>query len=289
MTHLRSLLSRLRPGGYVTPIPGDSAGHLHLGPSGIKLRHNLRRHLLRATDNGRQIRAVTASQFSPSVEWLRERTAGLGGAKEGGMFNVVLGDDDAEENEVAEYALSAEDCKNEITMSSAGRSRFEMLTFLPKEEWKSSYQDLLRSRRVLWKRLLFDPWSVKVELSNAATETPSAEVFCAFRNQRLGFTDERGLKMEDIRMMRPDVVDERFPLSPAVHAEFRVVSTSSDLDLSSLSILMDSVRKRKFMDSTRLGKLLRLNQRALICNAKNHIFDAALLFKCNNLCLFVIT
>ena len=113
--------------------------------------------------------------------------------------------------------------------------------------WNFSFQDFLRSRRQFWKRLFFDPGTnLSVFEHEPNGTTPSAKIATKWTDDDFS----SNLTLESIRLVDksdlPDCVDPDL---------VRMVKTESNLNSGTASILLTSVRKRLFLNSTRLGKM----------------------------------
>ena len=134
-------------------------------------------------------------------------------------------------------------------------------TILPlnseKGKWTFAYQDLLRSRRKWWKRYFFDPSSVEVTESDARTEAPKASIAATFQGQNFDLSNN--LILENIRMLdKHEIPNLDVQLSDKVETEalaehFKVVETSCYISNGCVALILDSVRKRLFLDSTRIA------------------------------------
>lgn len=123
--------------------------------------------------------------------------------------------------------------------------------------WNFSFQDFLRSRRQFWKRLFFDPGSnLSVFEHDPNGATPSAKIASKWSENDFSFN----LTLESIRLVDksdlPDCVDPD---------RVRMVKTESNLNAGTASILLTSVRKRLFLNSTRLGTIANSIEGKLMC------------------------
>ncbi len=136
---------------------------------------------------------------------------------------------------------------------------FTSYTFLSSfnGRWNFSFQDFLRSRRQFWKRLFFDPGSnLSVFEHDPNGTTPSAKIASKWSENDFSFN----LTLESIRLVDksdlPDCVDPD---------RVRMVKTESNLNAGTASILLTSVRKRLFLNSTRLGTIANSIEEKLMC------------------------
>ena len=134
-------------------------------------------------------------------------------------------------------------------------------TILPlhseKGKWTFAYQDLLRSRRKWWKRYFFNPSSIEVTDTDARTEAPKASIKATFEGQNFDLSNN--LTLENIRMLDKHEIPEldiqyNDEIKKETLAEnFKIIETSCYLSSGCVALMLDSVRKRLFLDSTRIA------------------------------------
>ena len=157
--------------------------------------------------------------------------------------------------------------KYSIRVSNARKEEINVSTFLfysllpyhsERGKWTFAYQDLLRTRRKWWKKYFFNPSSVEVTETDAPTEAPKALIAANFEGQNFDLSNH--LTLETIRMLDKDEVPEltlesetKGSKSTKLRDNFKVVETCCHISNGCTSLLLDSVRKRLFLDSTRLA------------------------------------
>ena len=134
-------------------------------------------------------------------------------------------------------------------------------TILPlhseKGKWTFAYQDLLRSRRKWWKRYFFNPSSIEVTDTDARTEAPKASIKATFEGQNFDLSNN--LTLENIRMLDKHeipMVDIQYngnAKTESLADNFKVVETSCYISNGCVALMLDSVRKRLFLESTRIA------------------------------------
>ena len=113
-----------------------------------------------------------------------------------------------------------------------------------------SFQDYFRTRRQFWKKLFFDPATTLnfVETDSNGT-TPFAKI-----ESKVSDSSEN-LTVETIRLS--DESETAAKVFESDESSFvRMVESKSYLNAAAAAILLTSVRKRIFLNSTRLGKFL---------------------------------
>ena len=125
-------------------------------------------------------------------------------------------------------------------------------------KWTFVYQDLLRTRRKWWKRHFFNPSSVEVTETDARTDAPKASIAANFEGQNFDLSNN--LTLESIRMLNKDEIPElmietetQTGKSKSLTDKFKVVETRCNISNGCISLMLDSVRRRLFLDSTRLA------------------------------------
>ena len=124
-------------------------------------------------------------------------------------------------------------------------------------KWTFAYQDLLRMRRKWWKKYFFNPSSIEVTETDPRTESPKAAITANFEGQNFDFSNN--LTLETIRMLDKYEVPKLTIESEASESTknlvdaFKIVETCSYMSNGCIALLLDSVRKRLFLDSTRLA------------------------------------
>lgn len=105
------------------------------------------------------------------------------------------------------------------------------------DKWKWRYNDFLRLRRRFWKNFLVNPASVLVREEKPTSDAPKAFISCNFEGQNFGTTSVSSTEpLEHMDLVEPDKL-----------------SLSTDLDMATLTLLLDSVRTRQFIPSTRIA------------------------------------
>ena len=132
-------------------------------------------------------------------------------------------------------------------------------TMLPlhseKGKWTFAYQDLLRARRKWWKRYFFNPSSIEVIDSDARTEAPKASITATFEGQNFDLSNN--LTLENIRMLDkheiPEIDVQNKDNNESLAENFKIVETSCYISSGCVALMLDSVRKRLFLKSTRIA------------------------------------
>ena len=156
--------------------------------------------------------------------------------------------------------------KYNLSVGSSDKSEFGITpcifyTILPlhseKGKWTFAYQDLLRSRRKWWKRYFFNPSSIEVTETDARTEAPKASIAATFQGQNFDLSNN--LTLENIRMLDKHeipMVEVQYSgnsKSELLADNFKVVEMSCHISNGCVALMLDSVRKRLFLDSTRIA------------------------------------
>ena len=136
-----------------------------------------------------------------------------------------------------------------------------LYTLLPinseRGKWTFAYQDLLRMRRKWWKKYFFNPSSIEVTETDPRTDSPKAAITANFEGQNFDFSNN--LTLETMRMLDkyevPDLTieSEACESTKTLVDAFKIVETCSYMSNGCIALLLDSVRKRLFLDSTRLA------------------------------------
>lgn len=112
-------------------------------------------------------------------------------------------------------------------------------------------------RRKWWKKYVFNPSSVEVTETDPRTESPKASITANFEGQNFDLSNN--LTLETIRMLDKDEVPkltidaEASETKKTLVDTFKVVETCCYIPNGCTTLLLDSVRKRLFLDSTRLA------------------------------------
>eukprot|EP00094_Tigriopus_californicus_P010621 TCALIF_10247-PA protein Name:"Similar to BRAFLDRAFT_270748 Glutamyl-tRNA(Gln) amidotransferase subunit C, mitochondrial (Branchiostoma floridae)" AED:0.06 eAED:0.06 QI:0/0.25/0.2/0.6/0.5/0.4/5/13/525 len=106
------------------------------------------------------------------------------------------------------------------------------------DKWKWRYNDFLRVRRRFWKNFLVDPASVQVREESPTSDAPKASISCNFEGLNLGLSSLASSTepLERMDLIEPDKL-----------------ALSTNLDMATLTLLLDSVRTRQFIPSTRIA------------------------------------
>jgi len=124
-------------------------------------------------------------------------------------------------------------------------------------KWTFSYQDLLRTRRNFWKRLMFDPATLHLAEKEARSETPSAS-FEASSQKSFGLPNDKTLQMESVKVLDKDETDE-FLGGESGDERVRMVVSKSKAMSGTLAVLFDSVRGRLFASKSAPPRLALAN------------------------------
>ena len=234
MASLGNALKRLEAAKFLSRVSNSST--YKLGPNGRKARTMLARRMEAATspqvisrevDSMAQVQPVLdeASRLLKEDTMLNVRLRGR--LEDEDKFDVRLGGDD--------------EMTFEIVSSDA--SEHKMFSFFLADKWKFVLADLTQTRRRFWKRLLHNPWTVEVARSNITTERPSSEIYFNFEEEK-----QFRLLMESSRVKGLDEVS----LTSGIE-RLKMVETNSRLSSGCFALLLDSVRKRQHLASTRLA------------------------------------
>ena len=136
-----------------------------------------------------------------------------------------------------------------------------LYTLLPlhseRGKWTFAYQDFLRTRRKWWKQYFFNPSSIEVTETDPRTEAPKAAITANFEGQNFDLSNN--LTLETIRMLDKCEVPELTIESEVGEGPkklvdaFKIVETCCYISNGCVALLLDSVRKRLFLKSTRLA------------------------------------
>ena len=264
MSALRQILKNLSQTRFVSCLESEikNGSRIRLDQNGNLLTKNLEKCLLNeATLESNRVRSVLIDSNLES--WPR-----FGELNKNVRFNVAFKPNFVQNSNGFFHLLEDEEGKSKF--QAENETPLRMLTVFKKEDWKFLYQDLLRSRRKLWKKFMVNPWSIKVEEKNAASENPSATIRSDFEDQDLNLSEALSLEtlsvIEDQKMSAK--VAKMFAES---ESNLKIIETKSNLNSGSLAVLLDSHRKRVFADSSRLALPTELtpHQVALFMNSSN--------------------
>ena len=127
-------------------------------------------------------------------------------------------------------------------------------------KWSIAYQDFLRSRRKWWKKYFFNPAAVEVAEMDPRTEIPRATIQAKFDEQNFDLSNN--LTLETIRMLDKneipnipcDITAGNADTSvDSTTEEFKIVESRCSLSEGAVALLLDSVRKRLYLNSTRIA------------------------------------
>ena len=139
-----------------------------------------------------------------------------------------------------------------FTLEPCTDSKFQMLTFIRKADWRFVFQNHLRMRRTTWKRYFINPWSISMDQQDMVSYNPSAKLNWILEDQPYELGHEQPIEIENIKVLPVDEVSEID--KDGLLSDFRVVSSVCQINNAVLALLLDACRKRLFLDSTRLGK-----------------------------------
>lgn len=106
------------------------------------------------------------------------------------------------------------------------------------EKWKFPYQDFIRSRRKWWKQLHFNRSSVEFSQEDATSEKPKTAMSTVFEDQDYNLAS--GIPLESSAVI-------------GVERGMRIIESKCYIDRGCVALLLDAVRKRLFLESTRLA------------------------------------
>ena len=137
-----------------------------------------------------------------------------------------------------------------------------LYTLLPLQrdegKWTFAYQDLLRSRRKWWRKYFFNPSAVEITETDSRSDVPKASIAANFEDQNFDLSNN--LTLETMRMLDKDEVPQLVLNSAKDDKEtkslsdtFKVVEICCHISQGCTALLLDGVRKRLFLESTRLA------------------------------------
>jgi hypothetical protein len=258
---LRSAIKRLEAAKYLRDLDGGGGARFGFGENGVKLKDMLKLRLTSEVTSGELVRGTSVANIKDVQAVLDEA---VGSMKNDAILNVALDDEKSEGDFYFDLKLGKEKEKNNaIKPSSEASSR--MLTFFLEDKWKYVLHDHLRSRRMFWNRHLYNPRSLKMVRADTTTDYPTATISWVFEDQ--AHYDLPGpFLMERMRVAKP----AEFGLELKA-AKMKVVETTSLMGSGGLALLLDSVRKRQFLETTRLAlhKHIVPFQTSIITNCKD--------------------
>ena len=253
----RGALKRLTSVRYLRDSKGGESS-LALGENGALLRIVVESRMRQEVTRGQLVTGVTVGHVVGQPHQLvtekvqnalNERIEE--GMKDDAIFNVNLeiSDPDRTPAAVDEFSFEVtenEEGKNDIHAAESEAPR-RMISFFLEEQWKYVYHDFLRSRRKFWKRYLFNPWSVQVVRADATTDHPSARISWTFEDQP-HYQLQKPLLLERVQVGRLEDLGLQQP-----RKKVKVVETTSMVGSGCAALLLDSVRKRLFLEDNRLA------------------------------------
>ncbi|XP_071746389.1 DNA polymerase subunit gamma-2, mitochondrial isoform X1 [Lepeophtheirus salmonis] len=226
-SNLQFSLEYLVKGRYLRPNP---IPYIRFAKNGTLLRHQfLRKYKDLVQSNDVLLSAQNKVSFSKFKE-------GMDGATKRSLFvwptegpfdvcSIIKGEGFDNDN----YILKPLASQNE-------EFKIKSYVFMNKDiSWRFALQDVLRERRIWWKRLFFNPGAIFIpEEVESNSEFPVARISTNFEDQDYGFNDN--FVVESLKML-----DD--------FEGYKVLETSTCPSIGTLALLLDAVRERMFLSN----------------------------------------
>ena len=224
---------------------------IQLGPNGLDLLKNLEARALEDMNNSSKncFGHVVTESCPPERHLQHILDQGLldelrMDANPSVMFNVSFKSESRRDGEQVLFKLEETvngDQKETLDFDSSPNV-LRTYAFFHETNWKYLYQDLLRVRRIFWKGFLSVPWCAKQEQKRPTKPD---------RQASLSWSPEPD-KTSSFQLDHPLVV-EHMEMIPDFAPDLRAVQIDSDLSCGSVVLLLDSIRQRTFLKSSRLS------------------------------------